>query len=409
MQHLYHGQESVAGQVLQRDGSSMQVDTLPQEDFYRSPSSKLRIFLGNIRGIDALIIFAVIAARYFIQDIGGTLITACCMCFVLLAIMAKIICYVLPVYGFRFIGRAILIFLLGIAYFMPLHQIDLIMAMLLAIALCDMTVEDSFEYAGYVSSVLFAIQLSLYKFGLIVDKMQWDRYDEDIAVSARRAIGFGHPNFVGLFVFPVLVAFLVSKRKTSRIYFGVIGLAYAYITYKYTDSRTFFYTAIVILFFGLIRDVFANSLFCAKCLILAVPVTVGATFALAIWGNSNYSLSLLLSGRPYLWNRIISREMPRLYGPTGSIKAYYQQGKSIDNIWMHLFYVYGILITLVIIVLLCYFLNKCVSDGHVYLALVAVAYLIYGLMEHHLFDYGYSVFPIILFAPFFNSSWLRED
>ena len=92
-----------------------------------------------------------------------------------------------------------------------------------------------------------------------------------------------------------------------------------------------------------------------------------------------------------------------------NLKAAYFTGFSIDSFYFMLMYGYGLLVAIPVFYLLVNLSKVAELHGNRQLPIAIMIYLIYGLTENHVLDFGFSYLGLFLFLPFVRQSSFDEQ
>lgn len=151
------------------------------------------------------------------------------------------------------------------------------------------------NYAQYlmIAVVLFSLLTGLVDNGI---SMRGDG-------TARRTYGFVHPNYFGVLVFSITSIFILSREKV-KWYHVAIALLASYALFKNTNSRTSFYSTLIMFFLAGILPLLPKKVSkMAACAI--VTFLFLSPFVWKIPFMNSIQMNLLLSTRPYLFSRYI--------------------------------------------------------------------------------------------------------
>lgn len=289
--------------------------------------------------------------------------------------------------------------IISILYYFCQNRLDLLMAFFIALAIQNWNTEDFFTTCGAAGTLFFGIHLILFQLGFIHDFVPAMERLTDNGMIYRSALGFSHPNFVGLFIMVILAAALGCKNKVKRITFLVISVSYSLISFSYTDSRTSLYCVIVgciIFFIGpLINNRLLPLLF---TLITIVNITLNCFLSLVYHNNND--VNFFWSQRPRIFYELLQNGIP-LYG-NAVLKDKYNRGYSIDNFWFNILFFYGLIFLVVIFFLVYNLCRTSVMENNPYISYIVIIYSIYGFTENHVLDYGFSLIAPLMFIAILN-------
>ena len=295
------------------------------------------------------------------------------------------------------------ILVLCILFYFGQNRFDLFVAYGLCIALCDLPVQKISDYLGSIFAIFYALHLILYRMGYIrefTDNMP--RLTEQ-GMTYRLALGFDQPNFNTCFILPILAAALVSDNKKKRYLFLAITLCYTFISYRYTDSRTSLIAVVCGVVIWLFSKSFDKYVKHMDYVVIAMIATfVFTTYYVSLKYCGNEKINFVLSQRPAIMRSIQNNGLNLFYN--SNLKAEFFTGASIDNFYFMLIYGYGLLVAVGIFYLIIKTAKVAEMHHNKKITLVIVLYLIYGLTENHVLDFGFSYLSLFLFLPFVRPS-----
>lgn len=296
--------------------------------------------------------------------------------------------------------------LLSFLYFYCQNRPDLLMGLLISIALLDASISLYIRYIGYISVIYYGIHLGLYSLGFITDHVDPMPRLKNGEIIYRYAIGFDHPNYTACFILLIVAAAICSNKVFDRRLFICSSLIFSVISYLYTDSRTAIAVSLVGMFLCYNR-ILLSKINLYYFVIITLFGSLIITAAISVLFRANSSVNFLFSQRPRIMYELIADGIPMLGNP--SLKRSYLSGMSIDSFTFNLLFGYGIIITLSIFFLIIYMAKSAEEYNNRYLCMVIILYLVYGLTENHVLDYGFSIISPIMFIAIFNSSFFELD
>jgi hypothetical protein len=299
--------------------------------------------------------------------------------------------------------------LFGMMFYSRLGRFDMLFMALLCYAMWDIGLQRFTLFASVISSLYYGCHLVLFRIGVIQDHTDAMARLTNDGLIYRSAIGFDHPNYSICFILPIICGAILLKNKFGKIAFGMIALVYSIVSYQLTDSRTAFFVCIAGLLLSCVSFFHIPDRLLFLFSLIFIPMGIAGTYWIASTFSSNARINFLLSQRPRLWHEILPRSF-RIFGAPEA-RVSYEAGGSVDNFFLNLQYSYGLVITVIVIILIVNLLVVAKRYGNANLMLVVDLYLFYGLAENHVLDYGYSfigplIFMAILWPCFFE---LDED
>lgn len=289
--------------------------------------------------------------------------------------------------GNRVIIKTFIFFAFSSISVMIYKDVNLLITFLLALTLINCDIKDFIKKFMISSSVMYIVTICLYFFGILNDnyliRITSDGY------SIRHSLGFTHPNSIFMFYIPiVLCAYLLeNNKKKFYIIFTILSL----VLYKLSLSRTGIY-CIIILF---VLDILKNKLNYKK-IIKWIPLVffcVSYFLAIKYGASKNDSFNIILSNRPYLWNRIIkSANIFTIFGSNVLSDLY------LDNFYLAMVYRCGLYSALLYYFILIFGIRN-INNNKVYVSILV--FMIYGLAESNTligsinFTLAFLIFSII--------------
>lgn len=314
--------------------------------------------------MNTVIIFICVLLKYLIEyKINNYILYSA----VLVILFFQLLRTIKSLKGRKKIIKAFSFCILSIVSVLVYKDVNLLITFVLALSLFNCDIREFIKKFMISSSIMYITTIFLYFFGILKDN-----YLIRITVDGftlRHSLGFTHPNSVFMFYIPiVLCAYLLDKNK-KRFY--LIFMFFSLILYKVSLSRTGIY-CIVFLF---ILDFLKDKLDYKKIIGWLPLLFFGASYFCAIkFGISkNNSINILLSNRPYLWNRIIQNvNMFTLFGSNALSDLH------LDNFYLAMLYRCGIYLTTLYYFMLIFGVRK-INNSKIHIAILI--FMVYGLAE----------------------------
>lgn len=301
-------------------------------------------------------------------------------------------------------ARAVIpILILCALFYSGQNRYDLFVAYGLCIAICDLSVRTISDYVGIIFAIFYGSHLALYQLGYIHEFTDDMPRLTDQGMTYRLALGFDQPNFNICFILPILSAAVVSRKRWKRYAFFIVALAYTLGTYRYTNSRTGLIAVLCGVALWAVSE-FIGKYFKRFWLIIALAILacISVTYFVANKYYGDGEVNFLLSQRPAIMKRIAGNGLSLFFN--SNLKTAYFTGASIDNFYFMLMYGYGLLVAIAVFYLLIKLSKVAEQHGNRQLPIVIMIYLIYGLTENHVLDFGFSYLALFLFLPFVKQS-----
>mgnify|MGYP004481197525 FL=1 len=314
--------------------------------------------------IKTIVIFICVLLKYLIEYKVNTYILYSAVLIILFFQFLRILD---ALKGRKVITKTLIFFILSTISVIVYKDVNLLITFILALTLINCDIKEFLKKFMISSSIMYIVTITLYFLGILNDNYLIRITSEGHII--RHSLGFTHPNSVFMFYIPiVLCAYLVDdKKKRFYIIFSFLSL----ILYKLSLSRTGIY-CIVILF---ILDFFKDKINYKKIISWLPLLFFGASYFLATkYGvTKNNAISILLSNRPYLWNRIIENaNVFTIFGNNVLNEVY------LDNFYLAMVYRCGLYSTLLYYFILIMGIKN-INNSKVYVSILI--FMIYGLAE----------------------------
>lgn len=285
----------------------------------------------------------------------------------------------------------------GICYYLS-GKNDLLRFSVFMLAAKDIDLKKAIRYSFYVSLSGFLLIALLSVCGIMGDIYLITDYGRQIADEKRYVFGFGHPNtlFSSVYALVLMWLFLYGSRAKAWQYtvLFVLSSIVSILTRTRTGIAVLALTlilAVVLRIFPKLKDVKAlyiletivspvmcvlSAVVAAKCsqMVYLNESFLGHKVPAIFWridGVLNYRISSLYYGASGHGGILSSW---RLFAHPGS-DEYFDMG------WVRLFYWYGIIPTMVIVVLLFMVINVCLKKRDIWTMLIFFSLSVYTLVE----------------------------
>lgn len=198
--------------------------------------------------------------------------------------------------------------------------------------------------------------------------------------SGNLILGFLNPNFLGLFVFDIVLLLIVQNDKKQNLKnFSIIMIA-ALLCWKYINCRSAALAIVILVVLSLMRGILEGN----KLFLLGVKysyvILSGLSIALGKIGVSNailMTIDKVLSGRIIAWNVYFQNKPITLLGTLFYARDFYP----LDNAYLWLLFRYGVIV-FVIYAVANYLVSKKAIEQKTYnMQIVILALAFYSLME----------------------------
>lgn len=304
----------------------------------------------------------------------------------------------------EFNARAVIpILVLCALYYLGQNRFDLFVSYGLCIAICDLSAQTISDYVGLIFAIFYGSHLALYQLGFIQEFTADMPRLTDQGMTYRLALGFDQPNFNTCFILPILSAAVVSRKRWKRYAFLFVAMGYTLGTYRYTNARTGLIAVLCGVFLWAISESIGKYVKRFWPIIVwAIIACISATYFVSNKYYGNEKVNFLLSQRPAIMKNIQGNGLGLFFN--SNLKAAYFTGDSIDNFYFMLIYGYGLLVAIPVFYLLVNLSKVAELHDNRQLPIVIMIYLIYGLTENHVLDFGFSYLALFLFLPFVRQS-----
>ena len=209
----------------------------------------------------------------------------------------------------------------------------------------------------------------------------------------RDDFGFGNPNAMFFYLMPIYTGYIYIRYEKYNWLDRIVLWSLAIFVFVITYSRTGFFVIILglimveifryidIFKFNFIKIVVTNI----PLILILVSLFIGVVFA------KNPKLNSLLSARPEYWNKYLSNMS--IFGNSQSNSMFYTY--PLDNSYVYLLSLYGILVTLLFILITNFSLNKFIEQKNYKFLIITLMFFLYGFGENILFSASLN-FTLIL-------------
>lgn len=260
----------------------------------------------------------------------------------------------------------------------------------------EISIKEIILYYTVINLTMFIGILTLYTFGILGNGV-YTHYRNGVA---RIDFGFGNPNVPFLCLLPILAGYIYLKFDKYSIIDRVIIVLIVIYIYRNTYSRTGLIATIATLIFIEILKLIGVKIIKSNKIIKFLLINIFSILTLislfvAIYLNS-WEYNVLLSSRPEYWNYYL-KEIT-FFGINKSTDLIYP----LDNTFIYLFKMFGILTGLLITYLITKSTKKIINEGNIMLYSLVAMYNIYGFGENVFFDKALCPIFIILVIYFLD-------
>ncbi|MEG0523165.1 MAG: hypothetical protein RR435_04430 [Erysipelotrichaceae bacterium] len=271
------------------------------------------------------------------------------------------------------------------------NSLDFVMPFLFALIFMKKDFKQYLFYLLISSAICFSSVIILSNLNIISSHELNRIVDNDITV--RTSLGFEHVNAAFLHYFIILTLWYILFDNNMKFYiFNIIIIMFLM---QKTLCRTGFYCSIIFLVLTFIKSRYFEK-FILMFTKYIFPVFSFISFYIAInYSVYNVSFNNALSQRPLYWNYCFEHlNQFSLIGNEINLNV------TIDNMFINIYFSYGIIVFLMFLVVYVYGLKN-IRDYK--MCLVMITFGIYGLFEsNHFYYLNYTLF--IIFGYLINSN-----
>jgi hypothetical protein len=282
---------------------------------------------------------------------------------------------------------------------------------ILSIAFSYSNIDKFVKYFLISSIICFIATIALNTIGIIPDQVQVIRIDQNNVKIIRNCLGFEHPNNGFLFLLPIVFGiYYLAKNIKQRIYGFIISLLLSLYVYYQTMTRTGMIIICIYLFIAYLLD--KKILNQKKILKMGrysfFILSIISLLIAYIWGSDPYNdISILLTGRPFIWNAYINQGTHFFGNFFGHPEEIYKGefmpcfGDSLDNYFIFILYYYGLFGFILLGILYYKALKYCEYKNDIKLYIIIIGYMLYGITEANNSIFSINFSHIFLFLPYF--------
>lgn len=237
-------------------------------------------------------------------------------------------------------------------------------------------------------------------------------------ITIRRAFGIIYPtDFAAHVLYLVLAYCYLYFRKLSWKSYTVFILLAIFLI-KYCDARLNAYALVLLIPVMMIGQRAQQKYIVSKCIanfywtlpILAAYITTFISYLYTPYNRILEKINTLLSGRPYYSHTALTKYHITLFGQhihenglgaVGGIKNLAVNDFNyffIDSGFIRLLVIYGLVMTLLILIIMTIISFRSIKEADYALASVMVIVTVSSIVEQRVLDFGYDPFLIAIFA-----------
>ncbi|WP_024867363.1 hypothetical protein [Butyrivibrio sp. FCS014] len=289
-------------------------------------------------------------------------------------------------------------FIIALAGFSYVHtgRNDLLRIAMFIMASRDIDLKKALKYCFYLSFAGFLLIALLGVTGLLGDVSLTLDYGRDVGVETRYVFGFGHPNTLFSSVYALILMWIGIYGRTAGILPYMVAVASTAIVIAVAGTRTgmlvMTFTLFLAIFFRLFKKLSEKRyIYILGGAITPVLCTVIASWAAWAAGSFYYEERPMLFGKA-AWDLDfkLNNRISNLYYATpdhGGIIDYWtlfsEKGYDgyFDMGWNRLFYWYGIIPTIIMILAMLAIVYECMKQRDIWTMVLMVSLGIYTLVE----------------------------
>ena len=290
---------------------------------------------------------------------------------------------------------AVILIVLALAAYAYVHsgKNDLLRLAAFVMAARDIDLEKAMKYSFFVSITGFALIVLLSIFGVMGDLYLIGDFGREIENEKRYVFGFGHPNSLFSAAYSMLLLWLWLYGKNIRWYGYVAATVIIVAAAMLTSSRTGMLISVMTVLLAVLARVFpklsklGSVYFCGTLFstVLSVALTI-----LGAWEASRYYIDGVYDWRFWEIEEKINYRISNLYYSTedrGGIlyrwKLFAGHGSDsyFDMGWARLFYWYGIIPTVLIILAVFAVVYVSRKKCDIWTLILVISLSIYTLVE----------------------------
>ena len=251
------------------------------------------------------------------------------------------------------------------------------------------------KYDLLIKSIIVILVIFLYEIGLteVVIKARPDG-------TIRKALGFGHPNILGAFLFSICLDIVYIYYKSMKPIHYIILIVSFFINLWISDSRATQIGIILLIIVSIQKN--KNKKFLLKFLPYIPILLCGISLLCSIFYTNKsetwFIINKLTSSRIKCAYDFYNYYGINLFGHF--FEFYGQWGEEyqltvLDNAYMHILIQFGLINMLIILFALTKAIKRMIKDDNIILMLCFCIILIYGLMELYVYQIVYI--PMLLY------------
>ena len=237
--------------------------------------------------------------------------------------------------------------------------------------------------------------------------------------AVRYALGFPHPNRLGLQIFIITALWLYNRYEKLNIKDFIALTAVSFITYFICYSRTALIMSLFIILMFFIKTKFKKATdfkfkrynFFNIALILLPVLLIGVILFQAVVIPEIEPLSngidRLFSGRISHNQEAVTEYPIQLF--SRDIRVFFNTNIIVDNGYLNGLIRFGVITITVFFLLYCRMLKNAIKNNNYAFLIICVSFLIYTLSENILYDMRYNFTLCMLFHDFENNKTHEEE
>ena len=301
-------------------------------------------------------------------------------------------------YSKKSIVRIIGIVSIGLISYYITKSNDIFLTFLLIICAKNIEIDDFIKKDVIVKLCIIFFVIICYKLGLAENSIM---YREDGFL--RSSLGFSHPNRLGMLIFSINCGVMYLHHGKYNWKDLVLIIVSLLICIKVCDSRSS-QIGIVALTLITITTKFFKDKKIYKNILTTLPIiltiiSIVSAFLYSKGYSFIYTINEIVSNRILYCYKFIEYYGINLFG--NYFQYYGMWGISnrlsvLDNAYVHILVHFGLLTFLLTIGCFIWIINDAIKNKKYNVIIYLVPFLLYGLMEHHIFEIQYN--SILIYA-----------
>lgn len=264
----------------------------------------------------------------------------------------------------------IIVMIFGTIDFIITKEIDVFMSLLLAFIYLFDDGDKLFIKHFFISSCILYILTIVMVILNIIQNVEFVRLVNN-NLTIRNSLGFVNPNHAFTFLTPIIITFYLKlKNSDKNKWYLLLILLINFLIFMQTDSRTGFYSIIIFVIF-IFFDNIIKKIMSPKFKYIYIVMTIVSIVIALLWGYKGSFLNNVLTNRPVIWNRHVTKFPIKLFGNSNAL---------IDNCYLWLIYRHGLIMYLFYFVIYYKSTSYFLKNKKLFISFLIV--MIYSLFEN---------------------------